>query len=328
MFDTRPRVRRLSLAAAALLLVATIVDTTVWALACRRLDNGARDAVAEAGWTLSAGTTQWAGWPVAAEIILPDAVLRAGPDIIPPLTWSAPRTAVRLSAFRPTVLTVSTTGAQTLAVGAAPPVPFTAKTLLATVDLTAHDPVHIAATALDIAAPEGPVRVASANLLILPDGIAADLAGTSLPGRASQLINPPIDMVQLEGHITPAIEPQQTASDSAQAWRAKGGRLDLSSMSLRWGPLDATARATLTLDPDLQPVITGQITATGLAAVIEQLAQTGAMPRSTATAAQGMLAILAAPTGGGPVTLPVTLQAGIVSIARIPLLRLAPLQWN
>ena len=328
MFETRHRLRTLSVAAAALLLTATVVDIVVWSLACRRLDDSARDAAAAAGWTLSSGATQWGGWPAAAEIILPDAILRAGPDIIPPLTWTAPQATLRLSAFRPKTLTASATGAQTLAIGAAPAVPFMASTLLATIDLTAHDPVRIAATALKMAAPDGPVRVASADLLILPDGIAANLSGMTLPGRTGQPISPPIDMFRLEGHITPPIEPQPTASESALGWRAKGGQVNLSSMSLRWGPLDASARATLTLDPDLQPAIVGQITATGLATVIEQLAQTGAMPRSTATAAQGMLTILSAPTGGGPVTLPITLQAGIVSVARIPLLRLAPLQWN
>ena len=328
MFETRPRVRTVYLAAAALLLTATVIDTILWSLACQHLDDRARDAAAAAGWNFSAGATHWGGWPAAAEIILPDAVLRAGPDIIPPLTWTTPQATLRLSAFHPQVLTASATGAQTLAVGAAQPMPFTAKSLHATIDLTLHDPVRIAATALEVFAPDGPVRVASADLLILPDGIIADLSGTNLTGRTGQQISPPINVFRLEGHITPSIEAQSTPSESARVWRARGGQLNLSSMSLRWGPLDVSGRATLTLDPDLQPAITGQITATGLAAIIEQLAQTGAMPRSIATAAQGMLTILSAPTGSGPVTLPVTLQAGIVSVARIPLVRLAPLRWN
>ena len=289
---------------------------------------GAREAAAGAGWTLSSGPAHWAGWPVAAEIVLPDAVLRAGPDIIPPLTWTTPSAAIRLSAWHPTVLTVSATGAQTLAIGTAPPVPFTAQRLLALIDLTAHDPVHITAATLAIAAPDGPVGIASADLRLLPDGLTADLAGITLTGRSGQPITPPIDTLRIDGRIAPAIDPQPTAIESARRWRDAGGKLDLRTVALRWGPLDATAHAVVTLDQALQPALAGDLTASGLQAVIEQLAQTGAMTRSTATAAQGMLAILSAPTGGGPVTLPVALRDGVVSVARIPLLRLLPLQWD
>ena len=280
------------------------------------------------GWTLQASATRWGGWPAAAEITMRDAVLRSGPDIIPPLAWTAPQATLRLTAWKPTVLTVAVAGGQTLSVGAGPPVPFTAQTLVATIDLTQHDPVRVAATALDVAAPDGPVKVASADLLLLPDGVSVDLSGMILPGRTGQPITPPVDALRFTGRITPPIQPQPTASDSARVWRSNGGKLELDPVALRWGPLDATGRATLTLDQALQPVIAGQITAAGLASVIEQLAQTGAMTRSAATAAQAMLVILSAPTGTGPVTLPVTLQDGVVSIARIPLLRLMTLQWD
>ena len=328
MAETRRGPRTRYRVAAATLLAVLVADTFVWFVACRRLETGVRETMEAAGWTLTSSATQWGGWPVAAEITLADSALRTGPDVIPPLVWTARRTTLRLVAWRPTILTVSPAGAQTLAIGAAPPVPFAAQTLAATIDLTAHDPVRLAAAALEIAAPDGPVRMDSATLLLLPDGVSVDLEGVTLPGRAGQPMTPPIDTLRFDGQIAPPIEPQPTASESARIWRTHGGTLTLSAASLRWAALAATGRATLTLDQSLQPAITGQITATGLATVIEQLAQTGALTRSAATAAQGMLAILAAPTGGGPVTLPVALRDGIVSLARIPLLRLAPLQWD
>ncbi len=328
MFGTRQRSHRPYRLAALVLIAVILVGTALWAAACARLDRQARAAIAASGWTLQSGATRWSGWPAAAEVTLPDTVLRSGPDIIPPLTWTAPRAVLRLSAWRPTVLTAAASGVQTLAIGVAPPVPFQAKSLAAAIDLTARDPVRIAASSLEVSAPNGPVTIDAATLLLVPDALSADLAGLTLPGHAGQPIAPPIDRLHVDGQVTPPIEPQPTAAETAQRWRDARGRLDLTAVSLRWGPLDATAHGTLTLDQALQPAVTAQVTATGLAAVIDQFAQTGAVTRSSATAAQAMLAILSAPSGGGPVTLPVTLQDGVVAIARIPLLRLAPLAWD
>lgn len=328
MSETRRRPHKLYLAAAALLSAILLVVTVLWYVACYRLETNVREAAAAAGWGLAAGAANWGGWPAAAEITLTDVVVRAGPDVIPPLTWTATRADLRLSAWHPTVLTASASGTQTMTIGGSPPVPFTAQTLFATIDLTAHDPVRIIALSLGVTGPDGPVMVAATDLLVLPDGVSVDLSGMTLPGRAGQPIAPPIDALRLTGRIAPPIQPQPTASDSARRWRADDGKLDFESIALHWGPLDATGHATLELDEALQPVITGSVTAAGLGAVIEQLATTGAITRSAATAAKGMLAILSAPAGGGPVTLPVTLRDGIVSVARIPLLRLAPLRWD
>ena len=328
MFGTGRASRTAYQAVAAVLLAVIAADTVGWSIACQRLEAGARAAASASGWTLSAGATRWRGWPDAAEIILPDSVLRTGPDIIPPLTWTAPRAGLRLSAWHPQTLTAWASGAQTLIIGAAPALPFTARTLEATIDLTARDPVRIAATDLDVTAPNGPVRVASAGLLLLPAALSGTLSGISLTGRAGQPVTPPIDTLTLQGRITPAIEPQPSAIESARRWRARDGKLELSAVSLRWASLDATAAATLTLDPALQPALTGTVTATGLGAIVEQLAQTGALTRSSATAIQAVLVILAAPAAGGPVTLPVTLRDGVLTVARIPLLRFAPLAWE
>ncbi|MDT7950129.1 MAG: DUF2125 domain-containing protein [Acetobacteraceae bacterium] len=327
MDRTRQHKRRRYWVAGTLLLAAVLTDTVAWALACHRLETGIRESSVAAGWTLSAHASHWAGWPTAAAIVLEDATARTDAAILAPLTWTAPRATLSLSAWHPTRLTVSASGAQSLAFAADPPVAFTARSLLALIDLTARDPARITAAALEVAAPSGPITIAAATLLLQPDAFAADLSGLGLTGPAFQPI-PPIDAVRLDGQISPPIIPKATASASAQAWRASGGKLQLDLLSLRWGALAATGHATLMLDPALQPAVTGQITATGLATVTDQLAQSGAITRTAATAAQAILAILAAPARGGPVTLPITVQDGTVIVARIPLLRLAPLVWD
>lgn len=320
--------RRLRLAAIAVVSCGIAADTVIWAIACRRLDDGARDAAAAAGWSLSAEPARWRGWPFAAEIVLPNATLRSGPDIIPPLAWTAGTQTLRLGAIHPSRLTVSAAGSQSLALGDAPPLAFTASSLIATLDLTQADPAVVSATNLDIAAPNGPVHIASARLDTRPDSLAMLLSTVSLPGSDGQPIQPPIDSVHAVARLSPPIMPMATAAESAQRWRADRGHLDIDNAALAWGPLAVTGTATLTLDPALQPALTGRLAATGLFAGLDRLVATGALTASGALAARGMLTILAAPSGTGPVELPITVQNGTVSLARIPVLRLAPLRWD
>lgn len=328
MSETKRRGRRRTIIAAVFLISIGTAVTVVWAIACRRLDDGARDAAISAGWSLSADPARWRGWPIAAEIVLPNATLRTGPNIIPPLAWAAGTQTVRLDAVHPTYLTVSAAGPQTITLADARPVPFTANALVATIDLTQHDPVHLRATDLDIAFPAGPVHIEAAQLDTRPDSLTLRLSTLSLPGTDGQLIRPAIDALTLTARLSAPVVPMPTATESAQSWRAANGRLAIDDVALTWGPLAATGKATLTLDPALQPVLAGQITATGILAGLDRLVASGAIANSGAMAARGMLAILSAPTGAGPVTLPVTLQNGVVSLARIPLLRFAPIQWN
>ena len=200
--------------------------------------------------------------------------------------------------------------------------------MVATLDLTQTDPAVLSAADLDMAAPAGPIRIASARLDTRPDGLAMLLATVSLPGSDGQPIQPPIDSVHLVARLSPPIVPMATAAESAQRWRADRGHLDIDDAALAWGPLAVTGAATLTLDPALQPVLTGRLAATGLFAGLDRLVATGALTASGALAARGMLTILAAPSGTGPVELPITVQNGTVSLARIPVLRLAPLRWD
>lgn len=327
MAEARIR-RRILLAAIATVSCVVIADTVIWAIACRRLDDGARDAAVAAGWSLSADPARWRGWPVAAEIVLPNATLRSGPDIIPPLAWTAGTQTLRLGALHPTRLTISAAGPQSVALADSPPLAFTASRLTTTLDLAGADPAVIAATDLNIAAPSGPIRIGSIRLDPRPDGLATLLSTVSLPGSDGQPIQPPIDSLYVVARLSTPVVPMPTAAESAERWRTAGGHLDIDDAALAWGPLAVTGTATLTLDPALQPALTGHLAATGLFAGLDRLVATGALTASGALATRGMLTILAAPAGAGPVTLPITVQNGTVSVARIPVLRLVPLRWD
>ena len=305
-----------------------LLDTAVWALACRRLDDGARDAVRAAGWVLEGSPARWGGWPVAAAVTLDDAVLRAGPDIVPPLTWTVPSLQLRLPAWSPATLTLQANGRQRLAIGTAPPVPFEAADLRARLDLLDRVPPRIDATGLTAAGPTGPVQAGAVAVTLQPDGWMADLADLTIPGRDGRPVSPAIAALRFTMRVSPPIPALPTARESAQAWRARDGRVGLQVDELHWGELRATGRGTLRLDPALQPDIEATVAASGLPAALSQLADTGAIGRNPATAAMAMLTILGGSSGNGTLTLPVSVADGVVSIARFPLLRLLPLQWD
>ena len=325
MADRRTRRR----VAGLLIAVILTVDTVVWATVCRRLDTSDQDA----GLRVQHSPSHWSGWPIAAEITWPDAIVRTTDPSAPPLIWTVATLHLRLSALAPTQLAIIPTGAETLAIGAAPPIPFTAGSLRATIDLTQQASPRIDATALTIDALGLPIRIATAALVLPRDGWSADLAGIAIPnvahhGRDGRAIHPDIETIQLDGHLTAPIQPMPTATDSARDWRVHDGHLQLDLRTLHWDALTASAQATITLDPALQPHADGTLTATGLPATPAQLAEAGLITPASATAAAGLLAILAAPSGGGPLTLPLLWQDGVLSIARFPLLRTAPFRWD
>ena len=311
--------------ALALVLLLAIASTAVWTIACQRLEADARTLAAANGWSLEAGPARWRGWPVAAEIDLPNVALRAGPTL-PPLVWTAPQARLRIALLHPTLLTATGFGQQAIGLAGAPAVPFTAKDLHVVIDLTGADPVRAEFAGLDAATPAGPVRVDAGTLGFSPGGLQADLAGIALPD-GSRSIEPAIDAVRFTLRIEPPFPPAPDPSARARLWRAQNGRIEVTSAALTWAAMTATGHATLTLDPALQPVLAGEVRETGLDPTLDTLAQTGAISPTAALAAKAMLAILAAPAGAGPVTLPVALQDGVLSVARIPLLRLAPLVW-
>lgn len=305
----------------AIVVVALLADTVAWVLACRRLQNNATSA--DTGWVLAADPARWSGWPVAAAVTFPRATLRSGPGTLPPLVWTAGSLTVRLNLWQPTTLAIEAAGPQAVAVGAQPPLPFAATSLTAAIDLLGRAAPQLHAQALVVEAAGQRLRIGTAALRLPPDGWAADLTGIDWPG-----LTPPVATLRFGGHVAPAITPEPTAAETADAWRARGGRLALELIDLRWGTLAATATATLSLDPALQPAVDGSFSTSGLPAAVARLTDIGVVSPAVGSAAGAMLAILAAPSGGGPVTLPVALHAGILSVARVPLLRLPPLRWD
>jgi hypothetical protein len=126
------------------------------------------------------------------------------------------------------------------------------------------------------------------------------------------------------------VPPGRAPSLRAEAWRDGGGTLELRALALRWGAVGAQAAATLALDEALQPMGAGTLRISGAAAALETLVEAGVVGRRAAATARGVLPLLSRPsaeTGAPEVEVPVTLEDRVLALARIPVLRFAPLDW-
>ncbi len=115
----------------------------------------------------------------------------------------------------------------------------------------------------------------------------------------------------------------------AEAWRDSGGTIELRSSALQWGPVRANAAATLALDEQLQPMGAGTLRLVGAEQALDALTTAGVVPRRGRHGAT-VLPLLSRPsaeTGQPEIEVPLTLEDRTLGLARIPVLRFAPLDW-
>jgi hypothetical protein len=113
--------------------------------------------------------------------------------------------------------------------------------------------------------------------------------------------------------------------------RAQTASLEMRRVELRWGALMAQLSGTLTPDERRQP--SGRLTLRlrGADELLNSLQQTGLVPGSAITAARLVVRMSARDPGDGQgpmVELPAELRGGALTIARIPIARLPPLEWR
>jgi hypothetical protein len=165
--------------------------------------------------------------------------------------------------------------------------------------------------------------------------LALEAEGVVLaPGMASAAdarFGRDIAALSIDLALTGPIPPAGLPRSRAEAWRDSGGTFELRSGGLRWGPVTASAAATLALDEDLQPMGAGTLRVAGAADALGALAEAGLIGRRAANTARAMLPLLARqPAGGGAadVEVPLTIEARTLAVARIPVLRVQPLEWT
>jgi len=307
-----------------------------------------RQSVESQGWHVESGTPAGGGFPFGATLKIPSLALSGGQALVPGgLDWHAQRVMLIVSLLHPFRLAVAPQGQQVIRAAGGQTVVLNADELMAQVPLGRGKPDHIRIVASDVTAglqksgnPQD-VRIAWMELQLEAargDAARTSLAleikarGVGLPDKGRWPLGATITRLEADISLASPALSGQAPAEQARAWRDWGGKLNVSRLALKWGPLDMTGSALLGLDKTLQPAGTGQAQMRGWAAALDALANGGTLPVGVAQTAKAMLGLMVSvpgENGGEPaVTLPMTLKDSQVSVGSIPLLRLRPVRWG
>lgn len=169
-----------------------------------------------------------------------------------------------------------------------------------------------------------PAAAAQIELALKLEGLAVDPESLAPDERPLPAFGPEIALLAAELTVNAVPPPTGDARAWLARWRDAGGDLDLQRFKLTWGEVDIEADGTLALDAELRPI--GALTARvrGHEHLIDAALAAGQMRAGDAKTARSVLDILAQ-AGGGVLSVPLTLQDGLVSLGPVPLARLAPL---
>ncbi|WP_428394070.1 DUF2125 domain-containing protein [Lichenicoccus sp.] len=312
-----------ALVLAGLLLAA---DSLLWLRMQRMLSQrleALRDTAASHGWRLEIAQGGRGGWPWAATLDLPLVRLRGAPALLPTtITWSGERLIVSLSLAHPRRMTVLAHGTQTLSFGDRgdlPRVRFWGGEIALHLPAWSHQS-HVAtfdARALHVArAGAGPDDVLT----------AASLAGSVRWTADAQAVRLAVDAIGLPrdaGTATSQVVPGVTLAASLSG----DGRLLLQEAALRWKDAQVILSGAATLPRGGNGAFSVHIV--GADALLSMAATAGILTPRAASTARAVLALITSAGGvaTGPVVLPpldlpLGLHDGVLSLGRIPLLRL------
>jgi hypothetical protein len=352
---TPPRRRRPlgpRLAIGAVLAVAALAAThaLLWRFMASQLEQGLAtwEQVRRAqGWRIDHARPVRGGWPFSATLTIGAMRIEGAAATVPGgLLYTADSVVLRVTLPRLDRLVVELPGQQRLRLGDLD-LPFVADSMVAVLPLepeTSPREAEVTADRLRIGTPAGAIEVRSGRLGIEGSSSATEgepalalslaLEALDLPappaGSAAAAFGRRIQALGAELSLTGPVPPGRQPVARAEAWRDGGGTLELRSLSVNWGPVGATASATLALDEALQPMGAGMLRLTGATQALDALAEAGLVGRRAAGTARMVLPLLSRPsatTGALEVEVPVTLEDRTLAVARIPVTRLSPLVW-
>jgi hypothetical protein len=333
--------------------------TLLWRWMGDRIDAGF-DAWArtrrDTGWIVEHGPPVRGGWPFAATLRLPEFRLSGGAATVPGgVEWQAEALELRLALPRIDQLVVAPSGRQRLRIAQAD-IPYAADRL----DLFLPLEQGVLPREADLRAERLRLRAGEASAVEIEQAQAhLETSTTAIEGEPAVLLNVSIEGIALPAAVpgiagaagggAPGLPrraesltgeivltgPLRSGPDlagRAEAWREAGGTVELRGLQLRWGPVNAQARATLTLDEGLQPMGAGTLKLQGVGPAIDALAAGGVLSRRGAVTTRTVLGLLARPSpegGGAPqVEMPLGLEDRTLTLGgRLQLLRLPPLVW-
>jgi hypothetical protein len=291
-----------------------------WFYASGRLEAEATavlDDLRRQGWEIVADAPQRAGWPLAAGIRY-RRVRMDGTSAGVPAAWRADDVDVRIRAVQPGTLLLAPSRMQQVRLGGGDWVEVAASLQLA----VQADSAEAVGRDLVLQLPGGPVGIAGMHANLRGRTLQLDLAGI----EAGPLLSAGHFMgaAVLTGPLLPGPDPAAAAA----AWRDGGGAVQVNTLQLEAGDLQASASGAAALDSALQPVLNLTARVQGYRAALDRLVQAGVIQASAAVAAKAVLGLLSGRDPGAPATLPIRVAGGVVSVAGFPLLRLPAVDWT
>ncbi len=262
------------------------------------------------------------------------------------MDWRAERVLLGLSLAHPLLLDVTPQGQQTLRAAAGQALVLNADELTAEVPLGGGTPDHIRITSQGLAAglrfsdhPQD-VRIDGLDVQLRTSSgdsartglhLTLQARGIGLPDLGRWPLGATINRVALDLSLASPALSGRAAVEQARAWRDWGGALDISSMAVKWGPLDLQGSFTLGLDKQLQPAGSGHATLRGWSPALDALASGGAIPDGMAQTAKAVLSLMAPAEDSGPdaaISVPVKLKESTLSLGPIPLMHVRKVVWG
>ena len=296
------------------------------------------------GWVVHSQAVSEGGFPFGATLVLTDFDISGGHAMVPGgLDWHAERVVVSAGLAHPTRLAVEPQGEQTIRLASARAVAFSAERLVAFVPLGRQsvDRFSLEANGLSAGLVESrrpqDLQIEHLSLRLQANRHEAAHVTASAAISASGIVLPDNTRWPLGDRVksfacafdlaSPALS-GAAAMEQARAWRDWGGTLNVHDLRLDWGPAELRAQARLGLDRDLQPEGKGKATLSGWAQTVDALAAGGSMPEGMAQTVKMVLALMAPPSGGDTLTLPLRLKNSTVSVGSIPLAQLRLIRWD
>lgn len=172
-----------------------------------------------------------------------------------------------------------------------------------------------AATPLS-AEPSGPVLSISAADVTLPEGPRYPLGRT-------------VAAVAIDAKLLGGLRVAASVARSLAAWRDAGGTVEIRRLDVDWGVFGLSSDGTFALDRALRPIAAMTARIRGYRETIDALVETGYVKARDGLVAKLVLGVVARATPGGTsrLTVPVTIQNGILSAGPARLLRMPEIDW-
>ena len=342
--------RKYWIIAIATLLLLVAGDVAYWRIAAERLRTGYEAWLAARvteGWNVESGPVSVGGWPRAATISVPTLGMRhAGPTIPGDVSITAAGLQLAVALLNPLDLRLSLTGPLHIRAGDSPDMIVAGEEAVLTVPLRQTEPFAGSLHARDLSIePAGGAGRMAIGLMDARLEVEADRATSgngpvatfsisseaiALPTTLKWPLGPNISSLSLDGRLNGPVPATREIRTWAESWRDGGGSLEVSRLTLGWGPLGLTSAATLALYEQLQPMGSGNGRVVGYAATLDKLAAGGMLTKSAATVAKALLSLMAGaedPDQPSSVDVPLTLQYRTLSMRQVPLVRLPELDW-